>query len=145
MAGMTQTSLGLDKTNKRTRKCEFLGETEREVPWSALVALIEPSQPESKEGPPTSSHRDHAAHPLHAERAHLQRPDDGRVTDRHGAAPCVRATQRRCVTCPGSHASHDHTGLHRGRDGSETELAHAKQKDSAWIHVTWRWRLWSWS
>lgn len=52
MAGMTQTSLGLDWTNKRTRKREFLGEMERVVPWSALVALIEPHSPRAKTGRP---------------------------------------------------------------------------------------------
>lgn len=52
MAGMTQTSLGLDWTNKRTRKREFLGEMERVVPWSALVALIESHSPRAKTGRP---------------------------------------------------------------------------------------------
>lgn len=52
MAGMTQTSLGLDWTNKRTRKREFLGEMERVVPWSALVALIEPHSPRARTGRP---------------------------------------------------------------------------------------------
>lgn len=49
---MTQTSLGLDWTNKRTRKREFLGEMERVVPWSALVALIEPHSTRAKTGRP---------------------------------------------------------------------------------------------
>ncbi|MDE1554380.1 MULTISPECIES: IS5 family transposase [Comamonas] len=49
---MTQTSLGLDWTNKRTRKREFLGEMERVVPWSALVALIESHSPRAKTGRP---------------------------------------------------------------------------------------------
>lgn len=52
MLGMTQTSLGLDWTNKRTRKREFLDEMERVVPWSALVALIEPRSPRAKTGRP---------------------------------------------------------------------------------------------
>lgn len=52
MAGMTQTSIGLDWPNKRTRKREFLGEMERVVPWSALVALIEPHSPRAKTGRP---------------------------------------------------------------------------------------------
>lgn len=52
MVGMTQTSLGLDWTNKRTRKREFLAEMERVVPWSALVALIEPHSPRAKTGRP---------------------------------------------------------------------------------------------
>jgi IS5 family transposase len=45
---MTQATLGLDWTNKRTRKREFLEEMERVVPWAALVALIEPHSPRAK-------------------------------------------------------------------------------------------------
>ena len=52
MRDMTQTSLGLDWTNKRTRKREFLDEMERVVPWSALMALIEPHSPRAKTGRP---------------------------------------------------------------------------------------------
>ena len=39
---MKQADLGLDLSAKRTRKRQFLDEMERVVPWSALVALIEP-------------------------------------------------------------------------------------------------------
>lgn len=52
---MTQTSLGLEWTNKRTRKREFLAEMERVVPWAALVALIEPYSPRAKTGRPPFS------------------------------------------------------------------------------------------
>ncbi len=49
---MKQKTLNLDWTNKRTRKREFLDEMERVVPWSALVALIEPHSPRAKTGRP---------------------------------------------------------------------------------------------
>lgn len=39
---MKQQSLGLGYSNKRTRRREFLGEMERVVPWTELVALVEP-------------------------------------------------------------------------------------------------------
>lgn len=52
MRDMTQATLGLDWTNKRTRKREFLEEMERVVPWAALVALIEPYSPRAKTGRP---------------------------------------------------------------------------------------------
>lgn len=52
MDGMTQKTLSLDWTNKRTRNREFLDEMERVVPWSALVALIEPHSPRAKTGRP---------------------------------------------------------------------------------------------
>ena len=35
-------NLGLDLGTKRTRKREFLGETDRVVSWDALVGLIAP-------------------------------------------------------------------------------------------------------
>jgi hypothetical protein len=44
---MKQSSLGLSNTVKRTRKREFLDAMELVVPWSELVALIEPYAPES--------------------------------------------------------------------------------------------------
>ena len=49
---MNQTSLGLDLTNKKTRKRVFLDEMERVVPWADLVALIQPYAPEGKRGRP---------------------------------------------------------------------------------------------
>ena len=49
---MTQATLGLDWTNKRTRKREFLEEMGRVVPWAALVALIEPHSARAKTGRP---------------------------------------------------------------------------------------------
>jgi len=52
MPGMTQMTLSLDWTSKRTRKREFLDEMDRVVPWSALVALIEPHSPRAKTGRP---------------------------------------------------------------------------------------------
>jgi IS5 family transposase len=47
---MTQLGLGLDLSTKRTRKREFLDEMRRVVPWSRLIALIEPHYPKGKTG-----------------------------------------------------------------------------------------------
>jgi len=49
---MKQASLGLNLSTKKTRKREFLDEMERVVPWSALVAIVEPHCPRSKTGRP---------------------------------------------------------------------------------------------
>jgi IS5 family transposase len=49
---MKQTNLGLDLTNKKTRKRVFLDEMDRVVPWTELVALIQPYAPEGKRGRP---------------------------------------------------------------------------------------------
>lgn len=49
---MRQTDLGLNLSSKRTRKRQFLDEMERVVPWSELVALIEPHYPKGKTGRP---------------------------------------------------------------------------------------------
>ncbi|MFM0592159.1 MULTISPECIES: IS5 family transposase [Paraburkholderia] len=49
---MTQLGLGLDLSTKRTRKREFLDEMHRVVPWSRLIALIEPHYPAGKTGRP---------------------------------------------------------------------------------------------
>ncbi|RQM44134.1 IS5 family transposase [Paraburkholderia bannensis] len=49
---MTQLGLGLDLSTKRTRKREFLDEMRRVVPWSRLIALIEPHYPKGKTGRP---------------------------------------------------------------------------------------------
>lgn len=49
---MKQQSLGLGQSGKRTRRREFLGEMERVVPWSDLVALVSPYMPEGKRGRP---------------------------------------------------------------------------------------------
>lgn len=49
---MKQASLGLGSSTKRTRKREFLGEMERVVPWSELVALVTPYMPEGRRGRP---------------------------------------------------------------------------------------------
>lgn len=38
---------------KRTRKREFLEEMQRVVPWSELIALIEPRYPKGKTGRPS--------------------------------------------------------------------------------------------
>ncbi|SEI15679.1 transposase, IS5 family [Paraburkholderia hospita] len=49
---MSQLSLGLDLSTKRTRKREFLDEMRRVVPWLKLIALIEPHYPAGKTGRP---------------------------------------------------------------------------------------------
>ena len=49
---MKQQSLGLGQSGKRTRRREFLGEMERVVPWSELVALVLPYLPEGRRGRP---------------------------------------------------------------------------------------------
>jgi len=49
---MKQANLGLELTTKRTRKREFLDEMNHVVPWSTLVALIEPHSPRAKTGRP---------------------------------------------------------------------------------------------
>jgi IS5 family transposase len=49
---MTQLGLGLDLSTKRTRKREFLDEMRRVVPWTRLIALIEPHYPTGKTGRP---------------------------------------------------------------------------------------------
>ena len=49
---MTQRGLDLDLSTKRTRKREFLDEMRRVVPWSQLIALIEPHYPKGKTGRP---------------------------------------------------------------------------------------------
>jgi transposase, IS5 family len=49
---MTQMGLGLDLSTKRTRKREFLEEMRQVVPWSKLIALIEPHYPKGKTGRP---------------------------------------------------------------------------------------------
>ncbi|OXC72714.1 Mobile element protein [Caballeronia sordidicola] len=48
---MTQLHLGLSLSTKRTRKREFLDEMRQVVPWSRLIALIEP-YPKGKTGRP---------------------------------------------------------------------------------------------
>ncbi|SIO49236.1 Transposase domain [Burkholderia sp. GAS332] len=47
---MTQLGLGLDLSTKRTRNREFLEEMRRVVPWSKLIALIEPHYPKGRAG-----------------------------------------------------------------------------------------------
>ncbi len=49
---MKQTDLGLNLSNKRTRKREFLDEMNRVVPWDRLVALVAPYAPVSVRGRP---------------------------------------------------------------------------------------------
>ena len=49
---MRQAILGLGQSNKRTRRRVFLEEMDREVPWSELVALIDPFMPEGRRGRP---------------------------------------------------------------------------------------------
>jgi post-segregation antitoxin (ccd killing protein) len=47
---MTQLGLGPDLSATRRRKREFLEEMRRVVPWSKLIALIEPHYPKGKTG-----------------------------------------------------------------------------------------------
>jgi IS5 family transposase len=49
---MKQADLGLNLSRKKTRKCEFLEEMTRVVPWKDLTALIEPHYPKGKTGRP---------------------------------------------------------------------------------------------
>ena len=49
---MTQSSLDLNLSVKKTRKREFLFEMDRVVPWALLVELIAPYYPEGKNGRP---------------------------------------------------------------------------------------------
>jgi IS5 family transposase len=49
---MKQADLGLNLSRKKTRKREFLEEMNRVVPWSDLIALIEPHYPKGKTGRP---------------------------------------------------------------------------------------------
>jgi IS5 family transposase len=49
---VTQLGLGLNLSTKRTRKREFLDEMAKVVPWSGLIALIEPHYPAGKTGRP---------------------------------------------------------------------------------------------
>lgn len=49
---MKQATLGLNLDIKKTRKCQFLEQMERVVPWTALVQLIAPYYPEGKSGRP---------------------------------------------------------------------------------------------
>ncbi len=46
MPPMKQTDLGLNLSMKRTRKCEFLDEMNRVVPWADLEMLIASYAPE---------------------------------------------------------------------------------------------------
>ena len=49
---MKQLGLGQNLSTKKTRKTKFLDEIERVVPWSVLVAIIEPHCPRAKTGRP---------------------------------------------------------------------------------------------
>ena len=49
---MKQSSLGLGTWTKRTRRREFLGEMDRVVLWSDLVAQFAPFMPEGERGRP---------------------------------------------------------------------------------------------
>jgi len=49
---MKQVGLGLNLTNKKTRKREFLDEMNLVVPWAELVGLIAPYAPEGRRGRP---------------------------------------------------------------------------------------------
>ena len=56
-AVMKQLGLGLNLSTKRTRKREFLDEMNRVVPWTVLVAVVEPHSPRAKTGRPRSPSR----------------------------------------------------------------------------------------
>ena len=47
---MKQQRRGLGQSSKRTRRSEFLGEMERVVPWSDLVAPVTPHRPHCRRG-----------------------------------------------------------------------------------------------
>ena len=49
---MKQVDLGLNLSQKRTRKREFLDEMNKVLPWAELVALITPHAPEGRRGRP---------------------------------------------------------------------------------------------
>ena len=49
---MKQLGLGLNLSTEKTRKGKFLDETERVVPWAALVQIIEPHCARAKTGLP---------------------------------------------------------------------------------------------
>ncbi len=49
---MSQAELGLSLSTKRTHRRTFLDQTEREVPWSDLILLIEPHYPKGRTGRP---------------------------------------------------------------------------------------------
>ncbi len=49
---MKQADLGLNLSQKRTRKREFLDEMNKVLPWAELVALITPHAPEGRRGRP---------------------------------------------------------------------------------------------
>ena len=49
---MKQADLGLNLSQKRTRKREFLDEMNKVLPWAELVALIAPYAPEGRRGRP---------------------------------------------------------------------------------------------
>lgn len=47
---MKQSDLGLDLSNRRTRKQVFLDEMELVVPWQEFLALIAPSSTKNQSG-----------------------------------------------------------------------------------------------
>ncbi len=49
---MMQKTLGLDFSNRKTRKRVLLDEMERAAPWTELLALISPHAPVAKTGRP---------------------------------------------------------------------------------------------
>ena len=49
---MKQADLGLDLTQRKTRKAVFLDEMDRVVPWAQLLALIAPHAPRKERGRP---------------------------------------------------------------------------------------------
>lgn len=51
-AHMKHLGLGLNLSTKKTREREFLEEMERDVPWAALVQIVEPHCPRAKTGRP---------------------------------------------------------------------------------------------
>jgi len=92
MKQATLASMNFDARNKPTRRERFLGEMDRVIPWSKLLAEIEEHYPTSgRPARPTAvGAGTHAAHSLHAAVVRAQRPCDERpvVRDRIHAALC---------------------------------------------------------
>ena len=93
MSPMKQTSFAsLEYAGKKrkTRREKFLGEMEREVPWTALIALFEPHYPKSGRvgRPPIGVQRMLRMYFLHV---WIRRPLQALLSDeRGGLRTCIR-------------------------------------------------------